>query len=210
MTNTQNSTIFGELTSLSNALKEGTIDIEDIEVKEIVANIAKHIICGGVSEVDIKNYICEGFSDKVQKELLACLSTHLSPYYELSFLREMEFSYQTEIVTELFNRTILVSDLLDGLEAQFDLTTANLSSCKKMLNTVQHMHIVHNYSVQHTVMRITELFGFSQELAKYITHLFVQHHDKLQIICLLRHLASIERKLDPIYEVIWDALSEEN
>lgn len=177
-------------------------DKSEEQLDELVHFCCKLIIAAEVQEIEILEFFHEKLPEEVYSIFERNIEMNLTPYHELRFLRERETIEQKKVIKELFERTILVTDDLDGIEQELMLDKHEIDSTRKLLTTLRRSIVFSNLSSRLGSKLIREFFGFSFEVAEFTAQLYCDNREKIQYSALCARIANLEELLEPIEPIL--------
>lgn len=180
-------------------------DPDDDSVKKLIETLCRLIKDNRLEKTDmdkIRKELNKALPEKLVDCVLKNVNLQLIPYFALLFFQHLSVTKQHFLAETLYKKTIIIGDMdLSTIAEEAGIPLEDIRSCKKTLNTIMDLLTMGNYSEKRAEEEVQSLFGFTSELSHYLVSLMIADKAELRMILLLRHVAEIENRLEPIEDI---------
>lgn len=125
-------------------------------------------------------------------EIIDYMSTRITPFIEMKYLRDLNQKNFEEVISYLFNNLILQNEDLELIIEHTNLEKRNIMYAKKLLNTLLNWVIIKRYTKLKFNKSSYKLFRFNEDKCDFLWELYLKNKEKLVQIALLDSLIVLE------------------
>lgn len=202
-----------ELERVLREKKESFTDAnEQIDIKQLVVIVDRFIKRNSLQMLEIDEVLetCREFvSEDDFADFEDKLKNEITPYLELMFIRQLSIEDQKILLSNVFNRTVMENDADVGFAEEVGISKHQMSSCRKLFNTLLRLAISDNLSERLLRIYVREVFCFCDEIAVFLIKLLLDNKSELQSIYILKHISMLEMQTKLISDIFEQYFGED-
>lgn len=164
---------------LNNEIEKIFEKQKNSDISDIIENLKLQLI----QEFDNELFV---------NEIIDYMSTRITPFIEMKYLRDLNQKNFEEVISYLFNNLILQNEDLELIIEHTNLEKRNIMYAKKLLNTLLNWVIIKRYTKLKFNKSSYKLFRFNEDKCDFLWELYLKNNEKLVQIALLDGLIVLE------------------